>query len=76
MASDPTIASSCATFLVRAQVMYTSHHVISMQDSSFMSPSCNHCFQMAEMCLCSTGPPRQWLFGNIPETLKEGGIYK
>ncbi|CAL5225497.1 g8325 [Coccomyxa viridis] len=22
------------------------------------------------------GPPRQWLFGNIPETLKEGGIYK
>ena len=25
---------------------------------------------------CYAGPPRPWLFGNIPETLKEGGIYR
>ena len=47
-----------------------------MQDSSCMSTCLNHCFEIAGMCSCSTGPPRQWLFGNIPETLKEGGIYK
>ena len=51
-------------------------HVIGIQDSSCMAPCLNHCFEMAGMCLCFTGPPRQWLFGNLPETLKEGGIYK
>ena len=32
--------------------------------------------QMICMHACPAGPPRLWLFGNIPETLKEGGIYR
>ena len=38
--------------------------------------NCNRIQSKGLILSLYTGPFRQWLFGNIPETLKEGGIYK